>query len=162
MPRALDKPEPVALTPKYLVESLGEFDLDPCAAPYWPLAKKNYVIEHGQNGLALPWYGRVWLHPPVSRASDFLDRLSMVGNGIALVYARVETEWFHKLVWQRATGVLFLKGRLTFLDRDQQPYKANAGGPSCLVAYGNSNVRALADFAMPGRLVILSKTIEVQ
>lgn len=46
------------LTPQSLIEALGPFDLDPCAAPSprpWPSAK--YHIELPVDGLAEAWYG---------------------------------------------------------------------------------------------------------
>ena len=48
------------LTPKPLVESLGTFDLDPCGAPGHNLANRTYLLENGEDGLELPWFGRVW------------------------------------------------------------------------------------------------------
>lgn len=162
MPRPLSKPEPIALTPRYLVEALGEFDLDPCGEPYWDLANRTYVLARGEDGLQMPYFGRVWLHPPASKVAEFLGRLVQHGDGIALVYAKVETEWFHDLVWHEATGILFLKGRLKFLDGNQRQYPGNSGGASCLVAYGNANVRALAgQTTLFGQLVVGNKTITV-
>lgn len=54
----------VWLTPRYVLDLLGQFDTDPCAATVrpWDCARVNYTVEH--NGLLLPWEGRVWLNPP--------------------------------------------------------------------------------------------------
>ena len=43
------------LTPKYIVEALGPFDLDPCGAPGHVLAKNTYLLENGDDGLRDPW-----------------------------------------------------------------------------------------------------------
>lgn len=46
------------LTPEYIIQALGPFDLDPCAAPSprpWDTAKFGYELP--QDGLALPWDG---------------------------------------------------------------------------------------------------------
>jgi hypothetical protein len=46
------------LTPQHIVQALGTFDLDPCAAPSprpWPTAK--YHIELPEDGLAASWCG---------------------------------------------------------------------------------------------------------
>ncbi len=46
------------LTPPHILQALGPFDLDPCAAPSprpWPTAK--YHIELPEDGLSASWYG---------------------------------------------------------------------------------------------------------
>lgn len=48
------------LTPRHIIEALGPFDLDPCAAPSprpWPTAAVHYDITQGEDGLMLPWGG---------------------------------------------------------------------------------------------------------
>lgn len=149
------------LTPRALVESLGEFDLDPAGAPDWELANRTFLLEHGEDGLVLPWEGRVWLNPPYGKeAWPFLRKMAKHGQGTALVFARTETEIFFETVWEAATAVLFLKGRLTFLDGETKtPARANAGAPSCLVAYGAADTRALAYSGLAGRLVLIDKTL---
>lgn len=150
------------LTPKPLVEALGTFDLDPCGAPGWELAKQTLLLENGEDGLTHDWEGRVWLNPPYGKeAWAFLRKLAKHGQGTALIFARTETEIFFETVWGAATAVLFLKGRLTFLDGTSlKPARANSGAPSCLVAYGADDARALAYSGLPGRLVLIDKTIE--
>lgn len=142
------------LTPRYVVDALGEFDLDPCGAPGHELARETYLLEDEQDGLALPWTGRVWLNPPYDRApaTAFLRRLVDHGSGTALIFARTETAIFHEAVWGAATAILFLKGRLTFLDANGNAARANAGAPSCLVAYGKFDADALDSSVERGAL----------
>lgn len=147
----------VYLTPPEIIDALGPFDLDPCAAPEprpWPTAKRHICLP--ENGLLADWgEAFVWLNPLYSReAGRWVSRLAEhPGGGIALVFARTETEWFVKSVWKakRATAVFFIHGRITFRDRFGEPVQvevrvpgkdkvrfqtANAGAPSVLVAYG--------------------------
>ena len=45
------------LTPKWVMDALGVFDLDPCAAPHprpWPTASMHYDYSQGMDGLTLP------------------------------------------------------------------------------------------------------------
>jgi hypothetical protein len=80
------------LTPKWIVDALGPFDLDPCAPTVrpWPTAEKHYTVL--DDGLSLAWSGRVWLNPPYGkRTSRWLWRLTQHGDGIALVFARSGT-----------------------------------------------------------------------
>lgn len=147
------------LTPPHIIEALGEFDLDPCSPGErrpWNTAKRHYDITI--NGLRQPWEGRVWLNPPYGReTSIWLDRLADHGNGIALIFARTETDMFFRHVWERADAVLFLRGRLHFHHVDGRRAAANGGAPSCLVAYGRSNVEALERSGLEGKIVILDE-----
>ena len=132
------------LTPKPIVEALGIFDLDPCGAPGYSLAEETYQIDSGQDGLELEWFGRVWLNPPYGKlTSPFLGKLADHGQGTALVFARTETKMFFDHVWPKATGILFMQGRVSFLDSNQVQAKANSGAPSVLIAYGAEDAKAL-------------------
>lgn len=145
------------LTPPHILEALGEFDLDPCAAPDpkpWLTARNYYTLP--LDGLALPWFDRVWLNPPYSReAAKWLRKLADHGTGTALVFARTETSWFVESVWERATAVLFLHGRLHFHHADGTRAVANAGAPSCLVAYGEKDADILSECGLAGTFVRL-------
>jgi hypothetical protein len=145
------------LTPPHILAALGDFDLDPCAAPDpkpWPTASTHYTLP--TDGLAEPWFGRVWLNPPYSReAVVWLRKLAEHGTGTALVFARTETSWFVETVWNAASAVLFLHGRLYFHRADGVKALANAGAPSCLVAYGRVDADMLSDSGLPGTFVRL-------
>ena len=144
------------LTPPFVIQDLGPFDLDPCSPKDrpWDTAKKHFTID--DDGLLLPWEGLVWLNPPYGpRTGDWLKKLSEHNNGIALIFARTETEMFHKYAWEKAKAMLFLKGRLFFHDHSGQKAKNNAGGPSVLIAYGAIAVERLNQSDIPGKLVRL-------
>ncbi len=139
------------LTPKPIVEALGRFDLDPCGAPGHELAHETYLVDHGQDGLKLPWRGRVWLNPPYGKlAYPFMRRLADHGCGTALIFARTETAMFFDTVWNTATALLFLRGRVTFLNANGVAAKANSGAPSVLVAYGERDAQALYESGIDG------------
>jgi hypothetical protein len=133
------------LTPPELLNELGPFDLDPCAPMVrpWDMAKKHYTLK--DNGLNQPWEGFVWLNPPYGRKTDaWLNRLAHHGNGIALIFARTETEMFFNHVWNKAWALLFLQGRIHYYHANGQRAKANSGAPSVLVAYGDEAESRLA------------------
>lgn len=144
------------LTPRSLVRALGSFDLDPCAPVTrpWKTAKRHYTIY--DNGLIQPWHGRVWLNPPYgSQTKLWLRKLRRHGDGIALIFVRTDSAWFFRQVWNSAYAVLFLRGRLQFHHLDGTAAPHSAGVPSCLVAYGDHNVRALQSIGIPGKLILL-------
>lgn len=132
------------ITPKWLIDRLGPFDLDPCECDPqpWPCAALGYQ----ENGLLLPWEGFVWCNPPYGAAMKaWLNRLALHGNGIALVFARTETKAFFSHAWPYASAMLFLRGRLTFHYPDGRAPRngANSGGPSVLIGYGDEAERRL-------------------
>lgn len=150
------------LTPKPILDALGTwegFDLDPCAAPDprpWPTAWRMNSLADG-DGLAIEWDGRIWCNPPYTNSDvgKWLDRLATHGRGTALIFARTETENFQRHVWQRASGLLFLSGRLFFHHADGTPAQHNAGAPSVLCAYGQEDMDILAASCLDGAFVPL-------
>lgn len=144
------------LTPPYIVEALGPFDLDPCCPPDMPWRTAATMLTKAEDGLAAPWQGRVWLNPPYSSvARAWMRKLVEHGVGTALIFARTETEWFRETVWRAATAVLFLHGRLHFHNALGVRAFANAGAPSCLIAYGTRDADILAGCGLEGQFVPL-------
>lgn len=142
----------VWLTPPWMLEKLGEFDLDPCAVSEprpWPTAYKHIALP--DNGLDGKWEGRVWLNPPYGRYVDrWLRKMGEHGNGTALIFARTETDGFQH-VWDHATAILFLKGRVTFCRPDGSSAGANGGAPSVLIAYGDADAYMLLNSGIEGQ-----------
>ena len=142
------------LTPPHVLQALGQFDLDPCApiARPWEMAGQHYTVL--DNGLKKPWHGRVWLNPPYGlEAAQWLARLAAHGAGTALIFARTETEMFFEHVWNKATALLFLRGRLHFHYVDGTRAKANGGAPSVLIAYGKDDAEKLRTCGLDGKFL---------
>lgn len=142
------------LTPPHVLASLGSFDLDPCAPQVrpWPMAAHHYTIA--EDGLRSEWFGRVWMNPPYGQQTgQWLGKLAKHGRGTALIFARTETDTWHRFVWPRASAVLFLRGRLFFCDTNGKPAAHNAGAPSALVAFGRDDAEALRRCSLPGALI---------
>ncbi len=148
------------ITPEFIIDALGPFDLDPCAAPNqpWPCAANSY--SEYASGLEHSWgpenFWRIYCNPPYGpKTAKWLERCAAHGNAIALVFARTETSWFFSEIWNKADALLFLEGRLTFYHEDGKKAKANSGGPSVLVAYGKQNAQRLMTTNLRGKFVPL-------
>ena len=143
----------VWLTPPYIIKALGTFHLDPCAPlivpPDWRgLFMKTYNAQ--TDGLAQDWIGRVWCNPPYGReTSAWLKKLKEHGDGIALIFARTDTANFHKYIFDGASSIFFFEKRIKFA-RACGTYDQGANAPSCLVAYGKNNVRAIDRSGLSG------------
>jgi len=72
-------------------------------------------------------------------------------NGIALIFARTETNTFFKWIWPYATGILFIKGRLKFYNVDGTVADNSAGAPSCLISYNDINAKILEESSISGK-----------
>lgn len=135
----------VWLTPLNLINSLGDFDLDPCAFKDHFTAKK--LIYPPDDGLKMLWYGRVWLNPPYGNyAKDLLKKLNEHGNGIALCFSRLETSWLRPYL---KNGFFVLNKRITF----QSPIsnkKGNAGTGSILIPFGRQNIGSILQSDLEG------------
>lgn len=143
------------LTPRYILDDLGPFDLDPCAPVErpWDIATHHYTIEN--DGLSFPWDGFVWLNPPYGpHAGLWLKRLKEHGNGLALIFARTETKAWSEHIWNGADAIGFLEGRLRFCRVDGTvDMHSNAGAPSALVAYGRDATLRLFNSTLPMHIV---------
>jgi hypothetical protein len=139
-------------TPRYIFDALNlTFDIDPCSPGRdivsWIPAKHHFTVQG--NGLVVPWRGNVWLNPPYgSDTPKWMRRLAEHNNGIALVFARCDTQWFHDY-GVRADAICFIKGRVQFIasadalayaEGRQQP-KGGCGAGSMLLAFGNDMPR---------------------
>lgn len=142
-----------------IIKALGDFDLDPCApiTRPWDTAKTHYTIN--DNGLTMPWFGRVWCNPPYgNEAATWLSKCASHNNAIALTFARTETKMFFNTVWNTADAVLFIQGRIKFyhvtgIQGD------SAGAPSVIIAYGSNNAEILKQCGIKGKFVQLRQPL---
>ncbi|MBK5571300.1 DNA N-6-adenine-methyltransferase [Ensifer sp. SSB1] len=140
-------------TPKWIFDELGiSFDLDP-SSPHdmetaVPAAKKLTIYD---DGLKTQWAGRVWLNPPYGPATGtWMGRMSAHGNGIALVFSRTDASWFQDAM-RKATAVLFMAGRVSFVPGRENLHKAGrSGAGTALFAFGEDCANALARMSARG------------
>lgn len=129
------------------------FDLDPCASmtqPH-PCAANQYTIV--ENGLLQRWVGMVYCNPPYGRhVGAWVKRMAEHGEGIMLIFARVETEVWQSEIFPTADGFLFPRRRVNFLKSDGTESKSSAGAPSAFVAWGNQAREALITLCDNGAL----------
>ena len=145
-------------TPPYIFEKMGiEFDIDVCApkdgVPWIP-AKKHFHKE--MDGLSQQWEGTVWCNPPYGKETQvWLRKMSEHRDGVALVFSRTDCKWFHDYA-ATAEAIMFLKGRVRFVDGDCKTGGSGAGNGSILIAWGKKAVDAISKH--DGMMVILKNT----
>lgn len=148
------------LTPPAILTALGgaeSFDLDPATPDQqpWPTAKHRFT--KADDGLAKPWFGRVWLNPPYTNGiiGQWLEKLARHGTGTTIIFARTETDAFFRHVWEQAHALLFLRGRLNFHYPAGERAAANSGAPTVLCAYGDHDMEILSACGLNGQFVPL-------
>jgi len=148
------------LTPPEIVEAMGEFDLDPCASSRQEtsLAMRSYCYPT-DDGLILPWAGSVFVNPPFSELKKWVERFICHRNGVILVPARVEVQWFGRL-WKYADGIFFTEGTIKYLVPEGRTPPGFFGGAFC--AIGNENVDRLRKIPLKGTLVVDWSTKKTQ
>ena len=131
------------LTPRWILDALAKFDLDPCCPPEMPWRTARRMIQQPEDGLAAEWAGRVWLNPPYGRGMEkWMEKMAKHRNGIALVFARTDTQWFHNHVVGHAWSVLFLKRRVRFCYPDGT-MGGSPAAPSMLLSYSQQDANIL-------------------
>ena len=122
-------------TPKHVFDALGlTFDLDVCAPPGgvpWIPAARYYT--KAEDGLSMPWEGRVWMNPPYSEATHWVRRFIEHGNGVALV-GHSKSAW-HQELWAAADACAFPFERMYFVGGEVfMPVWFAAFGAECVEA----------------------------
>lgn len=170
-------------TPPSIFDELGlEFDLDPCApAGGLPWIPAKLFYSKPDNGLEAAWPcgGMLWCNPPYGKETEkWLRRMGLHGRGVALVFARTDTDWFHETA-ATAGAILFLNKRIRFVDRSGKPpvivdpitgkkKKSGPGAGSMLVAWGADAIAALErmnanpDGQHRGLLIPLSRPLNIE
>ena len=145
-------------TPKEIIDSLGDFDLDPCAPinPLWKTA--NIMYNKNDDGLSKKWEGRIWLNPPYSRPliEQFISKMAEHNNGIALLLNRSDSKMFRDIIFEKASSMLFMRNRIRFYRSDGT--RGNSPGcGSILIAFGLENSEILKNSDIQGKFVWLNR-----
>jgi hypothetical protein len=89
-------------TPPWLTELLPLVDLDPCSNPRSTVrSRRVYDLARHEDGLALPWFGAVFVNPPYSSVLPWAMKMQReyqrVTSAAFLVNADPSTRWWHVL-----------------------------------------------------------------
>lgn len=141
-------------TPPSIFDGLNcNFSMDVCAPEgglSWIPALR--FLSKKDDGLKTPWYGFVWCNPPYGKETPlWLSKLQNHGNGLALVFSRTDCKWFHDYV-ATSDAVLFLKGRVKFVDGNGDSGNSGAGNGSMLIAYGQQAKELLEKCKLEGAM----------
>jgi phage N-6-adenine-methyltransferase len=106
---------------------LGDIDLDPASsAAANTVVKARVFYTESDDGLSLPWCGRVWMNPPYAQpavghfAEKFAESVTTrtISAGVVLVNNATETEWFRTIATV-SVAICFPAGRVRFWHPDK-------------------------------------------
>lgn len=147
---------------KRVIRLLGEIDLDPCSNLGIPNVPARVHYTKIEDGLAPPWFGRVYMNPPYGREiGSWVGKLVReyiegdVHSAVTLLPARVDTSWFGMLY---GFPICFLRGRLRFLD-SLGNLQGSAPFPSMIVYLGTNFERFRSEFQPLGLIYVSGGTI---
>lgn len=133
-------------TPKHIfkqIENLFEinFTLDPCATKESTKCELYYTKE--DNGLTKSWKGEyVFINPPYSRdlqpkfiKKAFLESIDNNTMCVLLIPSRTDTKIMHEYIFDKATRIIFIEGRIKFDKPNDEKTSAKAPFPSMLVLF---------------------------
>ena len=123
-------------TPIWLFDMLDDifhFTLDPAASYLSYMCENYYTIA--DDGLEQDWDNETWfINPPYSQAKLWIESavqrfLGGESEGVILLPSRTETRYWHDNIWSAAHYILFLRGRLKFINKTLPSY-GKGGKPS--------------------------------
>jgi DNA N-6-adenine-methyltransferase (Dam) len=132
-------------TPRTVFDALGlSFDVDvaaPTGGVPWIPADRFYDAE--ADGLAQPWFGRVWMNPPYSNVGPWWRRFAAHRHGVALLPV-AKSVWLND-VWADADAVALGRqgGEMLFV-RPDNPKPLRIWFPVLFAAFGDECCAAIA------------------
>jgi len=116
MPAKVAKMSDEMFTPKWIFEALNlQFDLDVASSnnPWIVVpSRKRYTIT--DDALTQDWVGRVWMNPPFSKVTPWINKWLEHGNGFCLVPLSSNGKWVNDL-WESKATVTFLPPNMSFI-----------------------------------------------
>ena len=100
-------------TSKFIFDGLGLwFDLDPCSPVVGGCVPATHTYTIESDGLQQPWFGLVWMNPPYSKPTPWVDKFLAHSNGIALLPFTNGKWWFN--IWNHADAIMPIEPRHKF------------------------------------------------
>lgn len=125
---------------------IDTLEFDVAASEHNAKAPEFFTIE--DDALTQDWpCGTLWCNPPFGKELPKFIRKAVDEVFLAeeemrvwfFVPARLDTAWFHDLVWPNADILYFIRGRINFLEHGTDK-RANAPFPNMLFSISNAKI----------------------
>lgn len=120
-------------------------DIDNTVADFWMGIGSNYpdALEEDWAAIARDltiareWPQHAWINPPYSAIDPWIEKAVAAkagGLSVTMLIPAMPGEARFRMISQHATEIVFILGRLAFLDANDRPVSGNTTG-SCLVHF---------------------------
>jgi hypothetical protein len=130
-------------TPKWIFDALGvQFDLDVAssASPFVEVPTKRFLTI-ADDSLKQDWIGKVWMNPPFSKVTPWIEKWLDHANGFCLVPLSSNGRWITTL-WESDAALTYLPTNMAFIG-GQDGVMVKHRWRCSLWAIGEDNVKAL-------------------
>lgn len=103
-------------TPAWIFEALGlHFDLDVATShSEFVVVPTNKKFTKEDDALAQPWEGLVWMNPPYSGVTPWVEKWLDHGNGFCLVPLGSQGKWVNRL-WESEAKLVYMPPNMKFI-----------------------------------------------
>ena len=139
-----------------VVKTMHGIDLDPCADPGKRVPASRHYTK-ADDGLQLPWSGRVFLNPPFSQTAAWIQHLTLYLHTeavqeamVLLPVATLQNKSSRAFMRSLAAAFVLFERELGFLDQEHQQLDnvlSLRSGPFALVYSGKNPNRFLEVFS---------------
>ena len=133
-------------TPKWIFDEINTtFHLDVCAPHNGSLhtpAIKWFCICC-KDGLQEKWDGLVWMNPPFSKPSIWVEKFIDHNNGIALLPLSGNSRWWRNL-WNTDAEVVMVKPNTGFINTDGEERKIMYGISLWALGMGKGHLQSFS------------------
>lgn len=128
-------------TPSWAFEQFGiTFDLDVCSSPLKTNVPALRKLTIEEDGLATLWEGKVWMNPPYSNPTPWVQKWRDHGNGLGIV-PLTKGYWFMNLWHDERVSMSMLDKHMKFVKPDGSLYGIFM--PTVFIAIGEGNKEIL-------------------
>jgi phage N-6-adenine-methyltransferase len=143
-------------TPAELTDMLGNIDLDPCAGPNTTIGDTNYTKD--DDGLSQKWFGRVFVNPPFTQKSDWLQKTidEKPNTKVIFVVTPDSTDtksWWHTYIAEHADYIWFSEGRISYIDPDTGEQMGSPTFGTAISIFGSPSDQTLENLSENGQLL---------
>lgn len=129
-------------TPKWVFDQMDTlFDLDVCSSDLNTHVTARVKYTQADDGLISPWFGRVWMNPPYSNPTPWVEKWINHANGLGLV-PFTKAKWFFKLWENPAISISAGSYHMKFVKPDGSLHGIFM--PTVYIAIGEGNKEILA------------------